>query len=77
MYHCGNMLEQPFMRTVSKIENLIVRLGISQITPAPRYESTTTPGLDGFDECCRHCRRIFDDDAAETDVYWRRPVLKE
>jgi hypothetical protein len=77
MYNCSDLLEQPFMGTVSKIEDLIIRLCFAKITPATGYNCTTTPGPHCIDECGSHSWGILDDYAPEANIHWRRPIFKK
>lgn len=79
MVHNGcNFLEQPFVRTVIQVHDLIIgALCLTKPAPSLRYECADAASLDCFENKLRHLIRLFYDDAAEADVYRRWPLAQE
>lgn len=66
------------MRTVIQVHNLIIAaLCLTKPTPSLRNNCAYTQSLDSFNDKLRHSVRIFYDNAAKADVYWRWSLTEE
>jgi hypothetical protein len=76
MYNGSYMLEQPFMGTIPKIEDILER-GTAKFAPASRNNCPTTTLLDSIEKNGTHLLRIINNDASKPNVNRRRTSLQE
>jgi hypothetical protein len=78
MHQCDHMLKQPLVGTIPNEHDVLVRFPLSsQIRPAFGNDSTETVCLYGFPNCCSNPLWIFKNNAAESNIDWRRSALDE
>jgi hypothetical protein len=73
-------LEQPFVWTVSQIEDIatVVRGSVpAKLAPAPGDDGSDAGGLDSIQQHFGECLGVIDDDATEPNVDWWRAGLEE
>ena len=77
MHDCGDLLEQPFVGTIVKVEDVLAPRSPAYLTPATGDDGTNTADLESFQQDIGEPSRIVDDDTTEADVDWTRSGSKE
>lgn len=73
-----NFLEQPFVRAVIQVHDLVIgALCLGKPAPSLGYECAHAGSLDGFENKLRHLVGLFYDDASKADAYWRWTLAQE